>query len=216
MNIQIWIRRSFLCLLALLSFASCLPVKTAVHRFVNTDLEDEDFVISQLYADESDAAAADYMPKSTAISKSATAFLANISPDAKMVLGPLYREGDDKDLYSAIAPWIGVPYKYGGTDEHGVDCSAFVGAVYKKAYKLRLARTAAEMLRDFEEVPVKQLAEGDLLFFTNSKGKVSHVAIYLKDGTFVHSSTSKGVSLAQLSDPYWSQRLSMAGRHRKL
>lgn len=205
----------FLFLVLPFVFTSCLPVKTAVHRFVNTDLEDEDFIISQLYADESDEEAASFTPSSSQNSTSASSFLADISPEAKSLLGPLFREGDDKDLYSAIAPWMGVPYKYGGTDYSGVDCSAFVVAVYKKAYRLRLPRTAAEMLREFQEIGVNQLSEGDLLFFSNSKGKVSHVAIYLKDDTFVHSSTSKGVSLARLSDPYWSQRLSMAGRYRK-
>ena len=198
----------FLFLVLPFVFTSCLPVKTAVHRFVNTDLEDEDFIISQLYADELDEEAASFTPSSSQNSTSASSFLADISPEAKSLLGPLFREGDDKDLYSAIAPWMGVPYKYGGTDYSGVDCSAFVAAVYKKAYRLRLPRTAAEMLREFQEIGVNQLSEGDLLFFSNSKGKVSHVAIYLKDDTFVHSSTSKGVSLARLSCYYWSlQRL---------
>ena len=57
--------RLFWALLLSFAFTSCLPVKTAVHRFVNTDLEDEDFIISQLYADESDAEAATFTPSTS-------------------------------------------------------------------------------------------------------------------------------------------------------
>ena len=87
-----------------------------------------------------------------------------------------------------------------------------MGTVYKKVYGKTLRRTANDMLRDVELIGKSQLREGDLLFFTNSKGKVSHVGIYLKDGLFAHASTSAGVCVSRTDDSYWSKHFYKGGR----
>ena len=90
-----------------------------------------------------------------------------------------------------------------------------MGAVYKEVYGVVLHRTANDMLRDVELITRAQLREGDLLFFTNSKGKVSHVGIYLKDGLFAHSSTSNGVSVSRVDGGYWEKHFYKGGRVKK-
>ena len=127
-------------------------------------------------------------------------------------LGLEYSANDNEALYEVVNEWLGVPYKYGGTDRNGIDCSAFVGVVYRKVYGINLHRTSNDMLRDVDLIGRSQLREGDILFFTNSKGKVSHVGVYLKDNLFAHSSTSNGVSVSNLNDSYWQKHFYKGGR----
>jgi lipoprotein Spr len=120
--------------------------------------------------------------------------------------------GDNEALYDAINEWMGTPYRYGGTDKNGVDCSGFVGNIYRQVYGRNLHRVANDMQQDAELVSRSQLREGDVVFFTNSKGRVSHVGIYLKNGLFAHSSTSRGVIISRLDDGYWSKHFYKGGR----
>ncbi len=69
-----------------------------------------------------------------------------------------------------------------------------------------------DMLQNVTLITRSQLREGDLLFFTNSKGKVSHVGIYLKNDLFAHSSTSNGVSVSKLDSKYWTEHFYKGGR----
>ncbi|MCR5444095.1 MAG: C40 family peptidase [Bacteroidales bacterium] len=178
-----------------------------LRNFMARDLEDEDFIISQLYADE-------HVAETPVI-----ATRVNAKPQRKAdgtecmnALG-LECSGDDNQLlYETINSWLGVPYKYGGTDRNGIDCSAFVGTVYRKVYGINLHRTSNDMLQDVTLITRSQLREGDLLFFTNSKGKVSHVGIYLKNDLFAHSSTSNGVSVSKLDSKYWTEHFYKGGR----
>ena len=121
---------------------------------------------------------------------------------------------DNEELYEVVNEWLGVPYKYGGTDRNGIDCSAFVGVVYRKVYGINLHRTSNDILRDVDLIGRSQLKEGDILFFTNSKGKVSHVGVYLKNDLFAHSSTSNGVSVSNLNDSYWQKHFYKGGRRK--
>ena len=52
-----------------------------------------------------------------------------------------------------------------------------------------------------------KLETGDLVFFNTSGKGVSHVGIYIGEGKFAHASTSKGVRVDKLNDPYyWGDR----------
>ena len=185
---------------AVLTLVSCGQLRT----FMSRDLEEEDFIIGQLYADE-------LVKETPVLSRPAVVKPAPAAPNVNP-LGLEYSARDNAALYAEVNGWMGVPYKYGGNDRRGVDCSAFVGAVVKSVYGVTLHRTANEMLRDVELVGTKQLREGDILFFTNSNGKVSHVGIYLKDGLFAHASTSAGVCVSRTDDKYWSKHFYKGGR----
>lgn len=189
--------------MALLLLTGCETLK----NFMARDLEDEDFIIGQLYADER----VDEVPVIAAPVQAKPQRKAD-GTDCNNALGLKCDDGDNALLYETINSWLGVPYKYGGNDRSGIDCSAFVGTVYKAVYGVALHRTANDMLRDVTLIGRNDLREGDLLFFTNSKGKVSHVGIYLKNNLFAHSSTSNGVSVSQLDNKYWQSHFYKGGR----
>lgn len=124
---------------------------------------------------------------------------------------------DNIFLYNEGARWLGVRHKLGGSTKRGVDCSGFVSIVYREVYGKQLARSSADMLkRDCRKVSRGKLQEGDLVFFkTGSGGKrgvPNHVGIYLKNGSFIHASTSGGVMVSKLSEPYYARTWLTGGR----
>lgn len=179
-------------------FSSCETIK----KFMAQDLEEEDFVVGELYVDEY-VKEVPYVP---------TPSEEAVEQGRVNSLGIERSEGDNERLYDAIQTWIGTPYLYGGTSREGIDCSGFVGQIYKEVYDIRLHRVANDIQLDVTLISKSELKEGDIVFFTNSKGRVSHVGIYLKDDMFVHSSTSRGVIISRLGDSYWSKHFYKGGR----
>ena len=105
----------------------------------------------------------------------------------------------------------------GGLTKRGVDCSAFVAIVFREVYGKQLSRSSADMLKyDCRKVSRAKLQEGDLVFFrTGGRGKKNapnHVGIYLKNGRFIHTSTSSGVMVSSLSEPYYLRTWLSGGR----
>lgn len=112
---------------------------------------------------------------------------------------------------------IGTPYKYGGQAvKSGFDCSGFVGYLFKKEAGIQLPRSTRELIAlPAPKVGRSELVPGDLLFFnSNGRGRVSHAGIYIGDGQFIHSSSSRsgGVRVDNLSDRYWSKSYLLAKR----
>ena len=105
-------------------------------------------------------------------------------------------------VVSAANSVMGTKYMRGGTTSKGFDCSGFVGYVYNKV-GLNLPRTSAGMYATGESVSKKSLKSGDLVFFNTSGKGVSHVGVYIGNGKFAHSSSSKGVSISKINDPYY-------------
>lgn len=122
----------------------------------------------------------------------------------------------NKKLYLFIDQWINTPYKWGGMDKEGIDCSAFVQRLLEEVYDLKIPRTSIEQLlaeRIEKFSSTKYCAEGDLIFFKTIEGTtVSHVGMFLHNRYFINSSSSKGVSIANLDDPYWRKRYVACGR----
>lgn len=123
---------------------------------------------------------------------------------------------DNIYLYNAGAKWLGTPHRMGGSTRRGVDCSGFVAIMYREIYGKQLARSSADMLkRNCRKIGRSQLKEGDLVFFRTGKGKrkvPNHVGIYLKNGRFIHTSTSDGVRVSSLSEPYYVRSWVSGGR----
>ena len=68
---------------------------------------------------------------------------------------------------------------------------------------------------DYATYPIdwSDLKEGDLIFFkTDASRSISHVGIYMTNNKFAHASTSQGVTISDLSEPYWQKRLYSLGR----
>ncbi len=114
-------------------------------------------------------------------------------------------------LRAEVDRWIGTPHRLGGLDHRGVDCSGFVFRVYQAVYGIDLPRVTEAQVRVGAEVPRRALQPGDLVFFRLSR-KSRHVGIYLHDGAFAHASSSRGVMISRLDEPYWQRRYWTARR----
>jgi cell wall-associated NlpC family hydrolase len=108
--------------------------------------------------------------------------------------------------------WLGVPYRYGGCDRGGVDCSCLTGLVYQKA-GVALPRSSREMFTGGRSVKRVDLLPGDLVFFRQGGREVSHVGVYVGGSFFIHASTSAGVVSTSLDDAYWAPRYAGARRY---
>ena len=101
--------------------------------------------------------------------------------------------------------YLGTPYKSGGIDPRGFDCSGLSMFVYKKN-RVAIARTVAAQYIRGEKVG-KKMKAGDLVFFNITGRKVSHVGIYIGRGKFIHApSIGKNVEVSSLSNAYWRPR----------
>lgn len=114
-------------------------------------------------------------------------------------------------LLNFIEEWWGTNYRYGGTDKHGIDCSAFSGKLEQEVFNNTLPRTARDQYDVCDKIDVENLTEGDLVFF-NTRGGVSHVGVYLGNNYFVHSSTSNGVTISSLTEDYYNRKFIGGGR----
>lgn len=107
-----------------------------------------------------------------------------------------------KRLNQQYAAWRGVPYKFGGIDKRGIDCSGFVYMALKKGLGITVPRSTTLLAKSGTDISNNKLRPGDLVFFKTGWGK-RHVGIYLEKDQFMHASTSKGVMKSKLSNPYW-------------
>ena len=135
-------------------------------------------------------------------------FISMITIALLLVVGPLANQADaassvnSSQLVNTAKSVIGTKYVYGGTSAKGFDCSGFIGYVFKNS-GVSLPRTSAGMYSTGTSVAKNNLKAGDLVFFNTSGKGVSHAGIYIGNGKFAHSSSSKGVSIAKLNDPYY-------------
>jgi len=111
----------------------------------------------------------------------------------------------DRDAIVQLAEsYLGAPYKAGGSDPSGFDCSGFVMYVYKKA-GYRLPRTTKDQYDSLK--PVKKPKKGDLVFFSIDGNHIDHVGLYLGNFKFIHApSSGKTIEIANLRNDYWKKR----------
>lgn len=116
-------------------------------------------------------------------------------------------------LLSEANSWIGIPYKWGGNDRNGVDCSGFVLQVYLKSLEISLPRNSEKQMQYCRAINKEEMVPGDLVFFTVRGGdRVGHVGIFIGENNFVHSSSSKGVIVTSLDNPYFVKNFYSCGR----
>lgn len=131
------------------------------------------------------------------------------APDAPSAAPSSSRPRSGFDGYALAGTALslrGTPYRNGGTDPHGFDCSGFTQFVFAQ-YGLSLPREVREQYRVGKSVGPQDLAPGDILFFTTTDPGPSHVAIALGGDQFVHAPSSTGVvRVERLSSSYWSPR----------
>lgn len=116
-------------------------------------------------------------------------------------------------LYDTLTNWLGTPYRFSGNCTKGIDCSGFVNVLYDRVYGICLgARSSAEIFEKVNGVAKEGLREGDLVFFRIHRRRISHVGLYLYGNKFVHASTSRGVIISDLDEPYYRKYYAGAGR----
>lgn len=116
-------------------------------------------------------------------------------------------------LQQHYADWQGTPYKYGGESRSGVDCSAYVQNAFKFALGYKLPRTTRTQINKGKKVAKTKLKVGDVVFFKISRYSL-HNGVYIGDNQFIHASTSKGVTISNLNNPYWKKTYLTARRIR--
>jgi cell wall-associated NlpC family hydrolase len=117
-----------------------------------------------------------------------------------------------EDVAQTALAWIGVPYRNGGSDPSGFDCSGFVQYVFAQ-HGIRLPRGVEEQAHAGQRVRASAIAAGDLVFFATTGEGASHVGIASGPDAFVHSPSAGGqVRQDRLSAPYWAKRFLEARR----
>lgn len=101
--------------------------------------------------------------------------------------------------------YIGVPYRFGGADTHGFDCSGFIQYVFRKK-GVALPRAADEQYGLGQQVARNALQPGDLVFFSTYESGASHSGIYVGGGHFISATTSRGIAVADMTSGYWFER----------
>lgn len=153
--------------------------------------------------------------KSTSKIKKETASKQTTTPSYQVYaqkLGFELNGNEDSKFLETVISWLGVPYKYGGCSKEGTDCSCFVNAFYKEMYNKSLPRKSEDMQQQSKKLEIKDLHQGDLVFFKIFGEKVSHVGIYVSNMHFVHATTSKGVMINSLEENYYKKYFYSAGR----
>jgi probable lipoprotein NlpC len=117
-------------------------------------------------------------------------------------------------LISAAEQYQGIPYRYGGRDRKGLDCSGFIYLSFRDALGVSVPMSSEQLYRWVEPIPSDAVQIGDLIFFKTSD-KVSHVGIYTGDGKFIHAASDgpkTGVIYSTLNEDYWLRTYAGAGR----
>ena len=108
--------------------------------------------------------------------------------------------------------FVGTPYRNGGADPGGFDCSGFTQYVFAQL-GAALPRTVLEQAAAGNRVDRRDLREGDLVFFAIDGRTVSHVGIVVSTDRFVHAPSSRGsVREESLGVAYWQTRYATARR----
>ena len=121
-------------------------------------------------------------------------------------VAPVAPASDGYALSGTALSLRGAPYRFGGVDPSGFDCSGFVRYVYQQ-HGVPMPREVREQFRLGTTVDRDRLEPGDLVFFSTVAPGASHVGIVIGGDQFVHAPSERGVvRVENLSSQYWSTR----------
>ena len=128
------------------------------------------------------------------------------------VMGVAVSATSNTKMYQFIYDWLGTPYRLGGDTEKGIDCSGFAYKLYDKTFNTIIGNNSRNIFSMVNPINKTELKEGDLVFFKIGSKSISHVGVYIGDNKFAHASTSKGVMISNLNEPYWQRYFYKGGR----
>lgn len=141
------------------------------------------------------------------------------TPPKKPAPTPTYTESASTPFRTRITDYaqkfVGTHYKYAGqSPKTGFDCSGFTSYVLKE-YGVLVSPASAIQASEGRHVALERVLPGDLIFFGESKNRISHVALVVKRGpdgiVCVHSTTSRGVIVENITQStYWKPRILFA------
>ncbi|MDR1588131.1 MAG: C40 family peptidase [Treponema sp.] len=119
-------------------------------------------------------------------------------------------------VLAAAGKYEKTPYRYGGMDKNGLDCSGFIFLSFRDALSVSVPRTTRGLYSWTEKITGGNIQPGDILFFkTDNTGQISHAGIYIGGNRFIHSASEgpvTGVIYSGLDEKYWSRTYAGAGR----
>jgi cell wall-associated NlpC family hydrolase len=127
-----------------------------------------------------------------------------------------YNTKADNIINTALT-FSGVRYKYGGTTSKGMDCSGLLYVSFAE-HDIKLPRTSIHMAEEGKKIRIRDVEKGDLLFFKTQKRakRINHVGMVVHvDGDeikFIHSSSSRGVTVSSLREGFWNNAFVKATR----
>ena len=130
------------------------------------------------------------------------------APDAPIAPDLLARRFDGRAVAQFALGFRGVPYRLGGADPGGFDCSGLVQYVFAQ-YGVAVPRVVEQQYEVGDKIRPSDIQPGDLIFFNTKTrgGGASHVGIAIGQDTFVHAPNSAGVvRIEALSQGYWGSR----------
>jgi cell wall-associated NlpC family hydrolase len=133
------------------------------------------------------------------------------SPAATADSGPL---ANVPGVVAMALGYRGVPYRNGGSDPSGFDCSGFTQYVFRQIGAV-LPREVRDQFQAGSEIDRDDIEPGDLVFFETVSRGASHVGVAIGGGEFVHAPSSRGVvRVERLASSYWARRYVGARRIR--
>lgn len=154
--------------------------------------------------------------KKTNPSKGKKAAAIEDKPDPDFIPTP-YESYFAQQVVNNAMQFEGVRYRGGGTTKDGMDCSGMVYATFM-IFDMKLPRSSHEMAKAGTQIKLDEVKKGDLLFFANNRRRgINHVGLVTEvkpDGEvlFIHSSSSSGVIVSSMNEPYNSRTFVQAGR----
>ena len=130
-----------------------------------------------------------------------------------------YNSRTINEVVSLARSYTGVPYRSGGTDGNGMDCSGLLFCVYSQI-GFKIPRISWQQAEVGHEISIDDLHAGDWVFFVTNKGgtaSINHAGLVTekrsdKEVIFIHASSSKGIKEDNLFSKYWMACFAKASR----